>query len=106
MLNSALSIQKRIQQTYRIERYPLATWKGTTYGGKDQNVWNKIKSHGQHGTCQRLAKKHSRIKQSKVRGSKIIYELSVAIAQGDEVFPKTANKAVKTDVPSPFQIKY
>ena len=50
MLGSAISIQKRIQQTYRVGDYPVTNWKGTAYGGKDQNGWHTIKYHDQHGT--------------------------------------------------------
>ena len=42
--------------------------------------------------------------QLEVRGSKTLYEAS-AMAQEKQVFSKTANKAVKTDVAPPFDIK-
>ena len=42
--------------------------------------------------------------QSEVRGSKTLYEAST-IAQGKQVFPKTASQAIKTGVTPPFEIK-
>ena len=64
--------------------YPVTIWKETTYVEKDQNGWNMIKFHGQHGACQTLMKKHSRIYNQK----------SSAIAQEKHAFSKTANKVV------------
>ena len=42
--------------------------------------------------------------QVEVRGSKTLFEAST-IAQGKQVFPKTASQAIKTGVTPPFEIK-